>query len=84
MQQYTIMAWNFPWWLGSHEKSIQTMHVVENDTDDTDKEVSHGLEIKTPSSKKLLPKTTLPARSYHGMFSRCLFGDNTFKQLVHK
>lgn len=60
------------------------MFDIEIDTHDNDREVSFGLEIKTPSSKKLLLKKINPARTIHCLFSMCLFGNDTFKQLVYK
>jgi hypothetical protein len=43
-----------------------------------------GLEIKTPSSKKIIQDTVKKALDLHGPFSQCEFGTDAFKQLVYK
>ena len=43
-----------------------------------------GLEIKTPSSRKLVRRTISCLKELHGTFSTCTFGDDKFKQLVYK
>ena len=43
-----------------------------------------GLEIKTPSSKKLIDKVINPMKELYGAFSLCEFGDTKFKRLVYK
>ncbi len=43
-----------------------------------------GLEIKTPSSKKIIHETVRRCVDAHGMFSQCEFGSPAFKQLVYK
>ena len=43
-----------------------------------------GLEIKTPSSKKLLQNEIRTAVDLHGVFSQCEFGSAAFRQLVYK
>ena len=41
-----------------------------------------GLEIKTPSSKKIIQDTIKKCIDLHGQFSQCEFGPPAFKQLV--
>ena len=43
-----------------------------------------GLEIKTPSSKKILHTQIRNNIDLYGMFSQCEFGSAAFKQLVYK
>ena len=43
-----------------------------------------GLEIKTPSSKKIIQETIKKSLDLHGSFSQCKFGSSAFKQLVYK
>ena len=54
-----------------------------NEVMDEDKEISCGLEIKTPSSKKIV-NSLREVKNLQGMFSACEFGSVTFKQLVYK
>merc|ERR1712157_493345 len=44
--------------------------------------LSWGLEIKSPSSKKVITSKVIPAKNLHGTFSTCEFGDVAFHQLV--
>jgi hypothetical protein len=43
-----------------------------------------GLEIKTPSSKKILQNQVRQGIELYGTFSHCEFGSSAFKQLVYK
>jgi hypothetical protein len=43
-----------------------------------------GLEIKTPSSKKILQHQVRQGIELFGTFSQCEFGSDAFKQLVYK
>ena len=43
-----------------------------------------GLEIKTPSSKKILHTQIRNYIDLYGMFSQCEFGSAAFKHLVYK
>ena len=45
--------------------------------------INCGLEIKTPSSKKVIRNKILPAIELGGVFSNCEFGDSMFKVLVY-
>ena len=48
------------------------------------REYNCGLEIKTPSSKKLIQGCIREAVDLHGAFSCCEFSTTEFKQLVYK
>jgi hypothetical protein len=43
-----------------------------------------GLEIKTPSSKKILQHQVRQGIDLFGTFSQCEFGSDAFRQLVYK
>ena len=43
-----------------------------------------GLEIKTPSSKKIIQEKIKKGLDLYGPFSQCEFGTQAFKQLVYK
>ena len=43
-----------------------------------------GLEIKTPSSKKIVQETVKKVLDLYGPYSQCEFGSSAFKQLVYK
>merc|ERR1711933_669198 len=51
-------------------------------TANEDYTLSWGLEIKSPSSKKVITSKVIPAKNLHGTFSTCEFGDVAFHQLV--
>jgi hypothetical protein len=43
-----------------------------------------GLEIKTPSSKKIIQETVKKGLDFYGPYSQCEFGSCAFTQLVYK
>ena len=45
--------------------------------------INCGLEIKTPSGKKVLRDKVAVAKELHGTFSTCEFGSRAFKKLVY-
>jgi len=70
--------------------SVTLKNWYENDNNsDSDensmerREYNCGLEIKIPSSKKLIQGCIREAIDLHGAFSCCEFGSAEFKQLVY-
>ena len=62
--------------------------LMNSDSEGSDVSMAHrhfncGLEIKTPSSKKIIQDTIRNASTYV-VFSQCEFGTPAFKQLVYK
>ena len=66
-------------WYGQNDSDSK-----EDDSSIDRREYTCGLEIKTPSSKKLIQGCIREAVDWHGAFSCCEFGLSEFKQLVYK
>jgi len=69
------------------EKDWNDQNYSDSEKDDDSierREYNCGLEIKTPSSKKVIQGCIMEAVDLHGTFSCCEFGSSEFKQLVYK
>ena len=67
-------------WLGT---SLDGWLVFQEKADGDNHNMKAGIEIKTLTGNDTR-RTAKFGRELHGVFSRCKFGDNKFKQLVFK
>jgi hypothetical protein len=66
-----------------------TERMMDINSEDAGYEMKHydsncSLEIKTPSSKKLMQMKIKQCIDLHGPYSQCELGSTAFKQLVYK
>lgn len=77
------------WLVIRYESSDNEVESEDSDSEDAGHVLDHqnyncGLEIKTPSSKKILQQQVRQCVDLYGTFSQCEFGSAAFKKLVYK